>query len=93
MDVPLPPAIIVVVAFLNLLSLGAFAYDKHRAGVKAWRIPERTLLLLALFGPFGALAGMLIFRHKTRHTKFLLVPLFAIVQVTLALYPFTPLFH
>jgi uncharacterized membrane protein YsdA (DUF1294 family) len=80
-------------AFLNLLSLGAFWYDKHKAGAKAWRIPERTLLPLALFGPFGALAGMQLFRHKTRHTKFLLVPLFAIVQVTLALYLFTPLFH
>ncbi|HII98086.1 MAG TPA: DUF1294 domain-containing protein [Methanoregula sp.] len=80
-------------AFLNLLSLGAFWYDKHKAGTKAWRIPERTLLLLALFGPFGALAGMQLFRHKTRHTKFLLVPLFAIVQLTLSLYLFTPLFH
>jgi len=78
---------------LNLISLGAFGLDKHKAKAKGWRIPERTLLLLALFGPFGALAGMLVFRHKTRHTKFLLVPLFALAQVLLFLYLFTPLFR
>jgi len=78
--IPLP-IILLTLACLNLLSLGAFGFDKHRAGVKAWRIPERTLLLLALFGPFGALAGMYIFRHKTRHTRFLLVWLFAAFHV------------
>jgi len=90
--IPLP-IILITLACLNLLSLGVFGFDKHRAGAKTRRIPERTLLLLALFGPFGALAGMQLFRHKTRHTKFLLVPLFAIVQVTLSLYLFTPLFR
>ena len=92
MEIPLPPAIIVV-ACLNLLVLGAFAYDKYKAKNGRWRTPECTLLILAFLSPFGALAGMMVFRHKTRHTKFLLVPLFAIVQVTLALYLFTPLFH
>ncbi len=93
MTIPSLLILILPLAILNLLSLGAFWYDKHKAGAKARRIPERTLLLLALFGPFGALMGMQLFRHKTRHTKFLLVPLFALVQVTLALYLFTPLFH
>ncbi|PKL65451.1 MAG: DUF1294 domain-containing protein [Methanomicrobiales archaeon HGW-Methanomicrobiales-3] len=90
--IPLP-ILPLTLACLNLLSLGTFWLDKHRAGVKAWRIPERTLLFLALFGPFGALAGMLVFRHKTRHTKFLLVPLFVLVQILLFVYLFTPLFR
>ena len=83
--------LIAIPACLNLLALGAFAYDKHQAKANRWRTPERTLLFLAFLGPFGALAGMLVFRHKTRHTKFLLVPLFVLVQVLLFLYLFTPL--
>ena len=93
MTIPIIPVIPLTLACLNLISLGAFGLDKHKAGMKAWRIPERTLLLLALFGPFGALAGMLVFRHKTRHMKFLLVPLFALAQVLLFLYLFTPIFR
>jgi uncharacterized membrane protein YsdA (DUF1294 family) len=50
------------------------------------RISEKSLLLLALLGPFGALAGMRWFRHKTRKMKFKLVPLFAIVHVLLAIF-------
>jgi uncharacterized membrane protein YsdA (DUF1294 family) len=93
MTIPIIPILLITLACLNLLSLGAFAYDKHKAKANRWRIPERTLLFLALFGPFGALAGMLVFRHKTRHMKFLLVPLFALAQVLLFLYLFTPIFR
>lgn len=91
---PLTSLILIAIpACLNLLALGAFAYDKYKAKAGRWRTPERTLLSLAFFGPFGALAGMMVFRHKTRHAKFLLVPLFAFLQVLLYLYLFTPLFH
>ena len=39
---------------------------KHR-----WRIPESTLIGIAsIGGGAGALAGMLIFHHKTRKWKF-----------------------
>jgi uncharacterized membrane protein YsdA (DUF1294 family) len=47
------------------------------------RVPERTLLAIALLGgTLGAPAGMLLFRHKTRKPAFLIpfiVP--AIVQI------------
>lgn len=92
MTIPVLP-LLLTLACLNLLSLGAFAYDKYKAKANQWRTPERTLLILAFFGPFGALAGMQLFRHKTRHTKFLLVPLCAIGQVLLFLYLFTPIFQ
>ncbi len=46
-------------------------------------IQESSLLLLAAAGPFGALAAMYIFHHKTRHTRFLLVWLFAALHVLL----------
>ncbi|MDF2907895.1 MAG: putative rane protein [Herbinix sp.] len=69
-----------VYGYFGLLSLLGFVImgvDKQKAREKAWRIPERTLLLIAfLGGGLGSLIGMYTFRHKTKHTKFiLLVPL------------------
>lgn len=56
--------------------------DKWKAKRRAWRIPERTLLLLAAAGGCtGALAGMLMFRHKTRKLKFMIgVPVIFVVE-------------
>ena len=55
-----------------------------------WRVPEKTLLLIALLGGSpGAYAGMKIFRHKTRHRKFSAgIPVILAVQcaVLLAVY-------
>lgn len=65
---------------VNISSSVAFGVDKLNSKKRGVRIPELNLLALAFFGPFGALAGMLFFRHKTRKTKFLLVPIFAILQ-------------
>ena len=58
------------------------AYQK--AHVPASRIPEGTLLLsAALFGAVGGTLGMYLLRHKTKKTKFILVPIMAVAQVGL----------
>lgn len=58
-------------AVINFTTWAAYGLDKGRAKSGKWRIPERTLLLLALAGgSLGALAGMIMFRHKTRKLKF-----------------------
>ena len=58
-------------AAINFTTLVVYGLDKGRAKSGKWRIPERTLLLLALVGgSLGALAGMIMFRHKTRKPKF-----------------------
>ena len=44
------------------------------------------LLALAFFGPFGALAAMKLFHHKTRKMKFYLVPLFTAFHLSIILY-------
>jgi uncharacterized membrane protein YsdA (DUF1294 family) len=80
---------------LNILAFLAFALDKFKAKAKTWRIPENTLLLFAAFGPFGALAAMYWFRHKTLHVKFYLVWIFAFMHAVLVLWllqwlPMTP---
>ena len=68
---------------VNGIALASFGVDKLNSKRGNWRIPESRLLALALFGPFGAYMGMLLFRHKTHKSKFLMVPLFLILQVIL----------
>lgn len=69
---------------INLVAMLTYAYDKMMARKGDRRISERTLLLLALIGPFGAMAGMRWFRHKTRKLKFKQVPLFAVLHLLIA---------
>ena len=73
---------------INLIGVIYMFWDKKKAQKGKWRIPENTLLLIALIGgSIGAILGMKVFRHKTKHWKFkILVPLFFILQVALALY-------
>jgi uncharacterized membrane protein YsdA (DUF1294 family) len=71
---------------VNCVALTIFGVDKQQSKKKGWRIPESRLLLTAFLAPFGAYAGMLLFRHKTRKFKFLLVPIFLLIQVLLIVY-------
>ena len=60
--------------------------DKWKAKKNRWRIRESTLLIVAaLGGSIGSLAGMYLFRHKTQHLKFTLgIPLILAAQCILA---------
>ena len=66
-----------ILAFWNTIVFALYGADKRRSIRGAWRIKESTLLLCAfLLGSLGALLGMRVFRHKTKHVKFrILVPL------------------
>lgn len=57
--------------------------DKRKAQKKYWRVPEQKLFILALlFGSAGILIGMKIFRHKTKHFKFIYgIPLILAAQL------------
>lgn len=61
--------------------------DKQRAIKRKWRIPERTLLFIAVIGGgIGAFFGMYGFRHKTKHAKFVIIlPLSAVIYLVLTL--------
>ena len=79
--------------YLLLINAAAFMLmlvDKRKAIKNRWRIPERTLILSALFGgSIGALLGMYTFRHKTKHLKFTLgIPAILIAQISLAIWIF-----
>ncbi len=70
---------------MNFLTWVIYGLDKGRAKSGKWRIPERTLLILAAIGgSVGALIGMLMFRHKTRKAKFvILVPVLLVIHCVL----------
>lgn len=75
-------------AFLYLLIVNAAGFlsmlvDKLKAKKNLWRIPESSLLTIALIGgSVGSLVGMYTVRHKTKHLKFTIgVPLILVVQV------------
>ena len=58
---------------INLIGLLIMYIDKKKAKYGRWRIPEKTLLLVALLGgSIGTISGMYLFRHKTQKLKFVL---------------------
>lgn len=67
----------VIIGYLIIMSVIGFTLigaDKRKAVNKAWRIPEKTLLITACFGGgIGSFFGMYIFHHKTRHIKFVMI--------------------
>ena len=78
--------VLISLVIVNACTLAVFGIDKLKSKRGNWRIPESRLLLAAFFGPFGAWAGMLVFKHKTRKLKFLTVPIFLFIQVFLLAY-------
>lgn len=80
-----------VLLYLIIVNAAAFLLmlaDKQKAKRGHWRIPESTLMGVAVIGgSVGTLAGMYTFRHKTRHFKFVLgVPLIFVIQILLTIF-------
>ena len=81
-------ALLVWLAAINLVTFAVYGIDKAKAKRGAWRIPEKTLFLLPLLGgSLGALLGMRVFHHKTKHWYFVWgVPLILLAQIALAVW-------
>ena len=73
---------------INIIAFCLYGIDKKRAKKGQWRISEKTLLLSAVFGgSIGALLGMYVFRHKTKHWYFKYgLPAILILQIALAVW-------
>lgn len=73
---------------INIVGFFTMRMDKRRAIKSKWRIPERTLLLIAIFGGgIGSYLGMRIHRHKTKHLSFrILLPAAALADLFLIYY-------
>ncbi|MBO5954009.1 MAG: DUF1294 domain-containing protein [Oscillospiraceae bacterium] len=78
---------------VNAAGLLLMLADKKKALKKAWRISEATLLgVAAIGGSLGALIGMRVFRHKTRHLRFSLgLPLLLAMHTILLCFLLTKL--
>ena len=75
-----------LLGYLLILNAAAFLLmlvDKQKAKRNLWRIPEATLMWSAVLGgSIGALLGMNLFRHKTKHLKFTIgIPVILATQV------------
>ena len=83
--------LLVWLAVINLLTFIVYGADKRRARRGKWRVPEKTLFLLPLLGgSIGALLGMRVFHHKTKHWYFVWgIPAILLAQIALAVWIYT----
>ena len=73
---------------INAVGFLIMLIDKRKAQKNLWRISERSLMSIAVFGgSVGVLLGMYAFRHKTKHLKFTMgVPIILAVQILIAVF-------
>lgn len=75
----------IYLTIINAITFLFMLADKLMAKRKIWRIPEATLMGLAVIGgSIGGLAGMILCRHKTRKKKFSIgIPVILVIQIAL----------
>lgn len=73
---------------INAVGLLLMLIDKWKAIHDRWRIPEKTLFLTAILGgSIGTLAGIYLFRHKTKHRSFTIgIPVILFLQCAAVTY-------
>ena len=80
-DFPIPVLYISATVIMSVVTFVAYGWDKRQAKLDGFRVPEKTLHVLALCcGWIGALIGQKYFRHKTIKLSFRVV-LWAIVAL------------
>ena len=79
---------IIYLVIINIIGFLAMWIDKRRAQRHAWRIPEKTLMIIAaLGGGIGTIVGMYTFRHKTQKIAFVVgMPLILVVEMIAIIY-------
>ena len=77
--------IIIYLVAINVVTFFMYGIDKWKAQHSKWRIPEATLIGLAVIGgSIGAWLGMRAWHHKTMHKKFQFgIPLIIHAQIAL----------
>ena len=80
--------LIIYLIGINVVTFFIYGIDKWKARRGKWRIPEETLIWLAIAGgSIGALLGMYLCRHKTQHKKFTLgIPVIILVQAVIVFF-------
>lgn len=80
--------LIIYFVVVNVVAFFMYGIDKVKAKKQKWRIPEKTLIGIAVIGgSIGAIAGMNVFHHKTKHWYFKFgLPLILIIQIALVVW-------
>lgn len=75
----------IYLCLINAFALLIMLLDKRRARKKQWRIPEATLISVAVLGGSpGIWLGMYLFTHKIRKPKFYIgIPCILISQLVI----------
>lgn len=78
----------IYLVIINAASFLLMLVDKYKAKKNLWRIPEATLMSFAAAGgSIGALAGMYLGRHKTKHLKFTVgIPVLLFIHIVLIMW-------
>jgi len=65
---------------MNLISFALFFADKQKSKRDKWRIKESTLHLVSFMGgTLGSIAAMILFHHKTKKPKFVIITIIALI--------------
>ena len=85
-------AAVAALALINIIGFAVCAADKWAAVMRRWRVPEKALFALALFGgAAGVYIAMLIFSHKTQKRRFtILMPLILMAQAAIVIWVLWP---
>ncbi|MFA9375207.1 MAG: DUF1294 domain-containing protein [Lachnotalea sp.] len=80
---------------INMLGFFSMGIDKHKAKNHLWRIPEKTLFMIAfLGGSIGSSMGMYTFHHKTKHHTFVVgIPTIIVIEFTVFIILFLKINH
>ena len=80
--------IVIYLVAINVVTFFMYGIDKWKAQHSKWRIPEATLIGLAVIGgSIGAWLGMRAWHHKTMHKKFQFgIPLIIVAQIALVIW-------
>ena len=80
-------ALVAYVVGIGLITFLTYGYDKLRAVRHGRRVPELALQSLSVLGgALGGWAGMLVWRHKTKHTSFWLAQIAGTAVIVAALW-------
>lgn len=80
--------IVIYLLVINVIGFLAMGFDKWKAKKGRWRIPENTLFMFTILGGgIGTIAGIYVFRHKTKKLKFTVgMPVILVLEILLFIY-------
>ena len=83
--------ILIYLLTVNAIGFLLMTVDKYNAKKNLWRIPESTLMTVAIIGgSIGSLIGMYTVRHQTKHLKFTVgIPVILVLQIAAVIWILT----